>query len=170
MGRLARGALVLGLGFVACTDNPDVAADSSQSTPSASGPVSASAATPPGDLSGQWQEGDEQIRWRAERTDGAITRIIETATFGADGHLSRDLRYTREGTLSSFSEIRTQTMQSPDRTPSPMEVRVTLEMAGDAVVRSDKLVDGKPVALRSFEIDYARRHAEQMLTVARRTP
>ena len=43
-------------------------------------------------------------------------------------------------------------------------------MAGDAVVRSDKLVDGKPVALRSFEIDYVRRHAEQMLAVARRTP
>lgn len=173
-----RWALLLGLGLVACTDNPDVAADGGQSPPSASGPVPASAATaaatPPGDLasdlSGQWQEGDERISWREERTDGAITRITETATFGSDGHLSRDLRYTREGTLLTFSETRTQTMQSPDRTPSPMDVRVTLEMAGDAVVRSDKLVDGKPVALRSFEIDYVRRHAEQMLAVARRTP
>ena len=96
-----RWALLLGLGLVACTDNPT-------SPPTAAvpacreRPVPASAATatatPPGDLasdlSGQWQEGDERISWREERTDGAITRITETATFGSDGRLSRDLRYT----------------------------------------------------------------------------
>jgi len=135
-----------------------------------SGARDVTSSTPAGTFSGQWQDGDEQIAWRADRTDGAVTQITEAVTFGADARVTRQLQFTREGTLLVFHEIRTQTMQSPDRTPGPMEVQVTLAFAGDSVSRSEKLVDGKPTTLRSFEIDYARRHAEQALAVARRSP
>lgn len=145
-----------------------------RSADSAASPAPSTAATAAtsvtGALTGEWRDGDEQIRWSGDRTDGAVTHISETATFGTDGRLSRDLRFTREGTLLTFSETRTQTMQSPDRTPAPMEVRITLEFSGDSVLRQEKLVDGKPTAIRSFEIDYARRHASQILAMARSTP
>lgn len=102
-----------------------------------SGARDVTSSTPAGTFSGQWQDGDEQIAWRADRTDGAVTQITEAVTFGADARVTRQLQFTREGTLLVFHEIRTQTMQSPDRTPGPMEVQVTLAFAGDSVSRSE---------------------------------
>jgi hypothetical protein len=175
--RHVQRAVVAGatLCLLACgSDLAQRTADSTASPASAATAASAStsAAAAPGNgaLTGEWRDGDEQIQWRGDRADGAVTHIGETATFGTDGRLTRDLRFTREGTLLAFNETRTQTMQSPDRTPAPMEVRIALEFAGDSVVRQEKLVDGKPTAIRSFEIDYARRHASQILAMARSTP
>lgn len=173
-GRLAGMSLLFGL--LACSGQSDVASDSNLPAPSAKAQANTPAGIPgpatptPELLTGQWQEGDEQIQWRAEQTNGVVMRILETAVFGTDGRLSRELRYMRDGALQHFSETRTQTMQSPDRTPAPMEVLLILELAGDSVVHGEKRVDGRVVPMRSFEIDYAKRHAAQILAATRRSP
>jgi|JI8StandDraft_2_1071088.scaffolds.fasta_scaffold65549_2 hypothetical protein len=108
---------------------------------------------------GDWVDGDERIAWSSDIVDGAITEITEQVTFGTDGRAERILRFTPEGALTAYTETRTQTAQSPDRTPAPMTVQLRLEFAGDSVTSSSKTVDGADTPLQPYEIDAITRHA-----------
>ena len=60
---------------------------------------------------GAWQNGDEQIAWSSNIVDGQITEITEQVTFGTDGRAERTLRFTADGALTAFREVRTQTVR-----------------------------------------------------------
>ncbi|MCE2901489.1 MAG: hypothetical protein ACK6DP_03530 [Gemmatimonas sp.] len=113
---------------------------------------------------GDWVDGDERIAWSSDIVDGAITEITEQVTFGTDGRAERVLRFTPEGVLTQYTETRTQTAQSPDRTPAPLTVQVRLAFAGDSLTSSSKTVDGADTPLQPYEIDTIKRHAAAIYT------
>lgn len=149
--RLACWLLVLPLMACAAGDRaPNAAADSSA--------VAMAAAD-----TGAWQDGDEQIAWSSNIVDGQITEITEQVTFGTDGRAERTLRFTADGALTAFREIRTQTVQQSAQSPTTMRVELDVTFAGDSVLSQTKTVDGAPATVQPWDIENIRRHAAATL-------
>jgi hypothetical protein len=153
-----RSTLVLSLAagtLLACAGSDRTASDSTTA-------ATASAAKATAD-SGALQDGDENIAWTSNITDGAITEITEQVTFGTDGTAQRVLRFSKDGALTEYSETRTQVAQQSDKSPAPMTVTLQMTFAGDSVSTSSKTVDGTDTPIRPYEVDNIRRHATSIL-------
>ncbi len=144
---------------VACTAGSD--AKSVRRGESASAVIDA---TP---RSGTWSDADEKSTWIATRIVANALRIDETATFGADSRASRMFLFDSAGHLISMSDTREQTVQSGNSSPITLRSLLVIEFANDSATRTSKQVDGAERPVQSYEIDNARRHAQQLLTLAR---
>ena len=156
-----RHTLVLALSagaLLACGGTDRAASDST--TASSAAAATATMATAD---SGAMQDGDENIAWTSNITDGAITEITEQVTFGTDGTAKRVLRFSKDGALLEYTETRTQVAQQSDKSPAPMTVAMQLTFAGDSVSTSSKTVDGATTPVRPYEVDNIRRHATGIL-------
>ncbi len=111
---------------------------------------------------GEWQNGDEHITFTAETRD-SLTEVTEQVVFGTDGTAQRTLQLTPSGVLRRYTESRRQTAQSSSRSPTRMQVDLTLEFTGDSVTTRLKRVDGVEAPIRDYEIDAARKHAADLL-------
>ena len=120
-------------------------------------------------VSGAWSDADEKSTWTATRDDANSWRIDETAHFGDDGRATRRFIFDSLGALRSVSDDKAQTAQSGNATPMKMHATLTLEFAGDSTTRRSKQVDGVDRATQPFEIDNAKRHAQQLWTLLRQT-
>ena len=152
-------ALALFTGALLACGGTDRAASDSTATSSANAASSAMATADSGAL----QDGDEDIAWTSNITDGAITEITEQVTFGTDGTAQRVLRFSKDGALMEYTETRTQVAQQSDKSPAPMTVTMGLTFAGDSVRTSSKTVDGASTPVRPYEVDNIRRHATTIL-------
>lgn len=120
--------------------------------------------------SGALADGDEQVTF-TRRDSAGVSVVRETLTFGSDGTGTRHLVFGTDGALLAFEEVRTQTMQTTDRTPAPgtVTLAVTFDRSG-AVRSSRKQVDGRDVALHDYDLSNARRHADVVRAAVWRTP
>ncbi len=119
---------------------------------------------------GTWQDGDEVISWTSTVEQGVLTSIAEQVTFGTDGKAERALQFANDGSLSSYRETRTQTVQQPDRSPAPMTVQIEVTFAGNSLAEQRKTVDGAETPIRPYEIDNIRRHARAIFDHVRLAP
>lgn len=133
------------------TERPAVSDSARQRTAAAALPAS-----------GAWQNGDEHITFTSATRD-SLTEVTEQVTFGTDGTARRTLQLTPSGALRSFTESRSQTAQATDRSPTRMEVELTLTFFGDSATARAKRVDGTDTPVRDYEIDAARKHAADLL-------
>lgn len=113
-------------------------------------------------VSGDWQNGDEHITWVTELRD-SVTEVREQVTYGTDGVARRTITLGTNGTLLRFVESRSQTAQASDRSPTRMQVEMTLAFQGDSLVQQSKTVDGVDTPLRPYEVENARRHVSDLL-------
>ncbi len=141
---------------------PLMACVAGDKAPNAATDSAAAMATAAADT-GAWQNGDEQIAWSSNIVDGQITEITEQVTFGTDGRAERTLRFTADGTLTAFREIRTQTVQQSAESPTTMRVELDVTFAGDSVLSQTKTVDGTPATVQPWDIENIRRHAAATL-------
>lgn len=111
---------------------------------------------------GEWQNGDEHLTFTTTSRD-STTEIVELVTFGADGTARRTLVLDARGALRSFRETRSQTVQASDRSPTRMQVELSLELANDSVATGEKRVDGVVTPVLDYEIATARAHAAALL-------
>lgn len=118
-------------------------------------------------VSGTWSDADERSTWTATHAVANALRIDETATFGADAHASRMFLFDSAGHLISMSDNREQTVQSGNSSPTILRSMLVIEFANDSATRTNKQVDGAERPVQKYEIDNARRHAQQLLTLAR---
>ncbi len=119
-------------------------------------------------ISGTWGEADEKSTWTATHIVADALRIDETATFGADSRASRMFLFDSAGHLISMSDNREQTVQSGNSTPMALRSMLVIEFVNDSATRTSKQVDGAERPVQQYEIDNARRHAQQLLILARR--
>lgn len=153
---LRRAPWLLMLPLLACVAG-DKAPNASTDSAAATALAAAAADT------GAWQNGDEQIAWSSNIVDGQITEITEQVSFGTDGRAERTLRFTADGALTAFSEIRTQTVQQSAKSPTTMRVELDVTFAGDSVRSQTKTVDGAPATVQPWDIENIRRHAAATL-------
>lgn len=153
---LRRAPWLLMLSFMACVAG-DKAPNATANSAAATALTTAAADT------GAWQNGDEQIAWSSNIVDGQITEITEQVTFGTDGRAERTLRFTADGALTAFREIRTQTVQQSAESPTTMRVELDVTFAGDSVRSQTKTVDGAPATVQPWDIENIRRHAAATL-------
>lgn len=111
---------------------------------------------------GTWRDGDENIEWTATTREGILAGVTERYTFGTDGRGDRTLSFDGNAALMRVDETSTQLMQYPDRSPAPSTVQITLQLHGDSVTSSSKLVDGAAGTVRDYEIARLRRHARSI--------
>lgn len=111
---------------------------------------------------GEWQNGDEHITFTTAARD-SLTEVAEQILFGTDGTAQRTLLLAPSGALVRFSESRSQTAQASDRSPTRMQVELTLAFIGDSATTRTKRVDGADAPVRDYEIDSARKHAADLL-------
>lgn len=113
--------------------------------------------------SGAVLEGEEQIAWSSEVVEGTITEITEQLTFGTDGRAERVLRFTPDGALTEYHEVRTQSAPDSAGLAAPTRVELVVRMAGDSVVSQSRTADGVATALQPDDLDIIRRHAAATL-------
>jgi|APMI01.1.fsa_nt_gi hypothetical protein len=111
---------------------------------------------------GEWQNGDEHLTFTVTARD-SVTEIAELMTFGTDGTARRTLQLDARGALRAFRELRSQTAQASDRSPTRMQVELDLQFLGDSVIRRAKRVDGVDTPVRDYEIAAARAHATALI-------
>lgn len=110
-------------------------------------------------------EGEEQIAWSSEVVEGNITEITEQLSFGTDGRAERILRFTPDGVLTEYREVRTQSASgsSDAASSTPSRVELTVQMAGDSVISHSRMVDGVATDLPPDDLAFIRRHAAATL-------
>jgi hypothetical protein len=111
---------------------------------------------------GEWQNGDEQLTFTTVARD-SVTEVTEQVTFGTDGTAQRTLQLGPGGRLLTYRESRSQTAQASDRSPSRLQVELSLTFAGDSATTRRKLVDGAEAPVRDYEIEAARKHVADLL-------
>lgn len=120
-------------------------------------------------VTGTWSDADEHSTWTATHAVANALRIDETATFGADSRASRMFLFDSAGHLISMSDNREQTAQSGNSSPITMRSMLVIEFANDSATRTNKQVDGAQRPVQQYEIENARRHAQQLLILARQS-
>ncbi|MBY0488337.1 MAG: hypothetical protein K2R93_00735 [Gemmatimonadaceae bacterium] len=111
---------------------------------------------------GAWQNGDERITFTTAPRD-SLTVVTEQILFGTDGTARRTIELAPTGAVRTYTESRSQTAQASDRSPTRLEVELTLAFAGDSAVTRRKRVDGTDAPVRDYEIDAARKHVADLL-------
>ncbi len=120
-------------------------------------------------VSGVWSEADETSTWTATRDDANTWRIDETAQFGEDGRATRRFVFDSSGALRSVADEKQQTAQRGNATPSVMRAVLTVRFTGDSATSISKQVDGADRDAQAFEIDNAKRHAQQLWALLRQS-
>ena len=149
-------ALLVCVAFTACGDAKSVGRSESASA--------VIDATP---RSGTWSDADEKSTWIATRVVANALRIDESATFAADSRASRMFLFDSAGHLISMSDNREQTVQSGNSSPRALRSMLVIAFVNDSATRTSKQVGGAERPVQPYEIDNARRHAQQLLTLAR---
>ncbi len=151
-----RFAFIICFAFTACSDAKSVSHGDS-----ASAGINATS------RSGTWSEADEKSTWIATPAVANALRIDESATFGADSRALRMFLFDSAGHLISMSDNREQTVQSGNSSPSALHSMLVIEFTNDSATRTTKQVGGAERPVQPYEIDNARRHAKQLLILAR---
>jgi hypothetical protein len=121
--------------------------------------------------SGAFTDGDERVTWR--RAPGTIAQLVfeETARFGDDGVAERRYVLNDSLRLLRYTERRTQTVQSPSRSPTTQLVNTEVEFDSDQVLqRQTRMVDGEVTELPPFEIEQVQRRARALVERWRPAP
>jgi hypothetical protein len=121
--------------------------------------------------SGAFTDGDERVTWR--RAPGTIAQLVfeETARFGDDGVAERRYILNDSLRLLRYTERRTQTVQTPSRSPTTQQVDTEVEFDSDQVLqRQTRMVDGEVTELPPFEIEQVQRRARALVERWRPAP
>ena len=114
--------------------------------------------------SGAFADGDERVSWR--RSSGTTAQLVfeETARFGDDGVAERRYVLNDSLRLLRYTERRTQTVQSPSRSPATQLVTTEVEFDSDQMLqRQTRMVDGEVSELSPFEIEQIQRRARALV-------
>jgi hypothetical protein len=121
--------------------------------------------------SGAFTDGDERVSWR--RSPGTTAQLVfeETARFGDDGVAERRYILNDSLRLLRYTERRTQTVQTPSRSPTTQQVDTEVEFDSDQVLqRQTRMVDGEVTELPPFEIEQVQRRARALVERWRPAP
>jgi hypothetical protein len=121
--------------------------------------------------SGAFTDGDERVSWR--RSPGTTAQLVfeETARFGEDGVAERRYILNDSLRLLRYTERRTQTVQTPSRSPTTQQVDTEVEFDSDQVLqRQTRMVDGEVTELPPFEIEQIQRRARALVERWRPAP
>jgi hypothetical protein len=121
--------------------------------------------------SGAFTDGDERVNWR--RSPGTTAQLVfeETARFGEDGVAERRYILSDSLRLLRYTERRTQTAQTPSRSPTTQQVNTEVEFDSDQVLqRQARMVDGEVTELPPFEIEQIQRRARALVERWRPAP
>lgn len=121
--------------------------------------------------SGAFTDGDERVSWR--RSPGTTAQLVfeETARFGEDGVAERRYILNDSLRLLRYTERRTQTVQSPSRSPTTQQVNTEVEFDSDQLLqRQTRMVDGEVTELSPFEIEQVQRRARALVERWRPAP
>lgn len=121
--------------------------------------------------SGAFTDGDERVSWR--RSPGTTAQLVfeETARFGDDGVAERRYILNDSLRLLRYTERRTQTAQTPSRSPTTQQVNTEVEFDSDQVLqRQTRMVDGEVTELPPFEIEQVQRRARALVERWRPAP
>jgi hypothetical protein len=121
--------------------------------------------------SGAFTDGDERVSWR--RSPGTTAQLVfeETARFGEDGVAERRYILNDSLRLLRYTERRTQTVQTPSRSPTTQQVDTEVEFDSDQVLqRQTRMVDGEVTELPPFEIEQVQRRARALVERWRPAP
>jgi hypothetical protein len=121
--------------------------------------------------SGAFTDADERVSWR--RSTGTTAQFVfeETARFGDDGVAERRYVLNDSLRLLRYTERRTQTVQSPSRSPTTQLVNTEVEFDSDQVLqRQTRMVDGEVTELPPFEIEQVQRRARALVERWRPAP
>jgi hypothetical protein len=121
--------------------------------------------------SGAFTDGDERVSWR--RSPGTTAQLVfeETARFGEDGVAERRYILSDSLRLLRYTERRTQTAQTPSRSPTTQQVNTEVEFDSDQVLqRQARMVDGEVTELPPFEIEQIQRRARALVERWRPAP
>jgi hypothetical protein len=121
--------------------------------------------------SGAFTDGDERVSWR--RSPGTTAQLVfeETARFGEDGVAERRYILSDSLRLLRYTERRTQTAQTPSRSPTTQQVNTEVEFDSDQVLqRQTRMVDGEVTELPPFEIEQVQRRARALVERWRPAP
>jgi hypothetical protein len=121
--------------------------------------------------SGAFTDGDERVSWR--RSPGTTAQLVfeVTARCGVDGVAERRYILSDSLRLLRYTERRTQTAQTPSRSPTTQQVNTEVEFDSDQVLqRQARMVDGEVTELPPFEIEQIQRRARALVERWRPAP
>lgn len=119
------------------------------------------------EISGEWSEAGDGTIWTAFAIQGRISRIEENWLPSGEPNSRRTMIYDSAGHIVRYSEERQQMVSNPSASPSMLHMSMSIDFAAAGGARTNKVVDGVERPVQSWDIDNARRHADELLALAR---
>lgn len=119
------------------------------------------------EISGEWADAGDGTIWTAFAIQGRISRIEENWLPSGDPNSRRAMIYDAAGHIVRFSEERHQMVTNPSSSPTMLNAVMTIDFAAAGGARTNKVVDGVERPVQPWDIDNARRHAGDLLALAR---
>ena len=119
------------------------------------------------EISGEWAEAGDGTIWTAFAIQGRISRIEENWLPSGDPNSKRAMIYDAAGRIVRYSEERHQMVANPSASPIMLHAIMTIDFTAAGGPRTNKVVDGVERPVQSWDLDNARRHADELLALAR---
>ena len=119
------------------------------------------------EISGEWAEAGDGTIWTAFAIQGHVSRIEENWLPSGDPNSRRTMIYDAIGHIVRYREERQQMVANSSASPSMLRMMMSIDFAATGGVRTNKVVDGVERPVQSWDIDNARRHADELLALAR---
>lgn len=119
------------------------------------------------EISGEWSEAGDGTIWTAFAIQGRVSRIEENWLPSGDPNSKRMMIYDATGHIVRYTEERQQMVANPSSSPSMLHMLMSIDFAAAGGARTNKVVDGVERPVQSWDIDNARRHADELLALAR---
>jgi len=119
------------------------------------------------EISGEWAGASDGTIWTAFAIQGRVSRIEENWLPSGEPNSRRTMLYDAAGHIVRYFEERQTMVANSSSSPSLMHVMMSIDFAAAGGARTNKVVDGVERPVQSWDIDNARRHAEELLALAR---
>ncbi len=119
------------------------------------------------EISGEWAEAGDGTIWTAFAIQGHVSRIEENWLPSGDPNSKRTMIYDAVGHIVRYREERQQLVANSSASPSMLRMMMSIDFAATGGARTNKVVDGVERPVQSWDIDNARRHADELLALAR---